>query len=76
VKTQTEKRDGIFQHPGDITVLVSNDKETVPLISTYHTDDMCVSWGKDIIKPTFVCDLKTSIWEVPISKMGQCSCMR
>jgi hypothetical protein len=76
VKKKTEKRDGIFQHPGDITVLASNDKETGPMISTHHTDDMHVSWGKDIIKPTVVCDLRTSTWEVPISKMGQCSCMR
>jgi hypothetical protein len=34
VKKKTEKRDGISHHPGDITVLASNDKETVPLIST------------------------------------------
>jgi hypothetical protein len=45
VKKKTEKRDGIFQHPGDITALATYDKETVTLISTYHTDDMRVSWG-------------------------------
>jgi len=43
VKKKTEKTDGISQHPGDVTVLASNDKETVTLISTYHIDDMCVS---------------------------------
>ena len=75
MKKKTEKRYGIFLQPGDITVLASNDKETVPLISIYHIDDMCVSYGKDIIKPNVVCDLKTSIRDVPISKMGQCSCM-
>ena len=76
MKKKTEEGDGIFQHPGDTTVLVSHEKEVATFISTYHTDEMRVSFGKDIIKPTDVCDLRTSIWEVPISKMVQCSCMR
>jgi hypothetical protein len=37
---------------------------------------MRVCWGKDIMKPTVMCDIRTSIWEMLISKMGQYSCMR
>lgn len=28
------------------------------------------------MKPTVMCDIRTSIWEMLISKMGQYSCMR
>jgi hypothetical protein len=56
VKKKTEERDGIFKHPGDITVLGLNDKQTVTLI-THTTQMTCMFAG-------VMCNLRTSIWEM------------